>query len=161
MLALSLVALLLVDGLLLRRRARYRAETVRLRAGMSELEQKRADGIMAADVDKATLRLKLMRRQARGDVALHLAVNTDSGYVALDRGRARLRTMPARIGPERWVGSGANYGSRGHSPGGYAASSACSARPTRGRCPTGCGPTAACPPWPSMRRLGGPGLTRS
>ncbi|MCZ8203261.1 L,D-transpeptidase [Gemmatimonas sp.] len=107
-LVLSLVALLLVDGLLLRRRARYREETARLRAGMSELEQKRADAIMAANVDKATLMLELMRRQARGDAALHLAVNTDSGYVALDRGGARLRTMPARIGPERRVGSGAD-----------------------------------------------------
>lgn len=108
LLALSLVSLLLLDGLLLWRRARYREETARLRAGMSELEQQRADAIMAANVDQATLMIEIMRRQARGDGGIHLAVNTDSGYVALDRGGARLRTMPARMGPERRVGSGAD-----------------------------------------------------
>ncbi len=104
LLSLLLVSFLLLDGFLLVRRDRYREETARLRAGMSELEQKRADAILAADADKATLMLEIMRRQAQGDEAIHLAVNTDSSFVALDRGGARLRTMPARIGPERRVG---------------------------------------------------------
>lgn len=103
-LSLLLVSFLLLDGFLLVRRARYRTETARLRADMSMLERKRADAIVAADADKATLLLELMRRQARGDEAVHLAVNTDSSFIALDRGGARLRTMPARIGPERRVG---------------------------------------------------------
>jgi hypothetical protein len=103
-LTLLLVAFLLLDGLLLVRRGRYREETARLRAGMSELEQQRTDAILAADADKAALMLEIMRRQAQGDQTIHLAVNTDSGYVALDRGPARLRTMAARIGPEQRVG---------------------------------------------------------
>lgn len=104
LLSLLLVAFLLLDGLLLVRRARYREETARLRAGMTELERKRTDAILAADADRAALMVEIMRRQAQGDEAIHLAVNIDSSYVALDRGAARLRTMPAIIGPEKRVG---------------------------------------------------------
>lgn len=100
-----LVLLLVIDGLLLWRRARYQEEVARLRAGMTELERKRADAIVAADADKASVMLELMRRQAQGDEAIHLAVNTDSGFVALERGAARLRVMPAEVGPERRVGT--------------------------------------------------------
>jgi len=105
LLTLLLVALGVLDGVLLVRHDRYRAETVRLRAGMTDLERTRNDAILAADADRAVLMVELMRRQAQGDDAIHLAVNTDSGYVALERGTARLRTMPARIGPERRVGT--------------------------------------------------------
>ena len=104
LLSLLLVAFLLLDGVLLVRRGRYREETARLRAGMTQLEQQRTDAILAANADQAALMLEIIRRQARGDEAIHLAVNTDSAYVALERGSARLRTMPARIGPERRVG---------------------------------------------------------
>jgi hypothetical protein len=45
-----------------------------------------------------------MRRQAAGDDALHLAINTDSSTIVLERGGALLRQFPARIGPERRVG---------------------------------------------------------
>lgn len=105
LLSLLLVAFLIVDGLLLIRRTHYRDETARLRAGMSDLERRRADAILAADADRAALMVELLRRQAQGDEGIHLAVNVDSGYVALDRGTARLRTMPAEIGPERRVGT--------------------------------------------------------
>lgn len=104
-LAASLVLLVVADGLLLWRRSRYREEIDRLRAGMTAIERQRADAIVAADNDKATLMLELMRRQSQGDDAIHLAVNTDSGFVALERGAARLRVMPAEVGPERRVGT--------------------------------------------------------
>lgn len=104
-LAAALVLFLLIDVALLVRRQRYRDEVERLRAGMSELERKRTDAIVAADADKATVMLELMRRQAQGDDAIHLAVNTDSSFVALERGAARLRVMPAEIGAERRVGT--------------------------------------------------------
>ena len=104
-LSVSLLLLLVVDGLLVWRRSRYRDEIDRLRAGMTAIERQRADAIVAADNDKATVMLELMRRQSQGDDAIHLAVNTDSGYVALERGAARLRVMPAEIGPERRVGT--------------------------------------------------------
>lgn len=105
LLTLLLVALVALDGLLLVRQGRYRTEAARLRAGMTDLERTRNDAILAADADRAMLMVEIMRRQAQGDAAIHLAVNTDSGFVALDRGGARLRTMPAQIGPERRVGT--------------------------------------------------------
>ncbi|QJR34413.1 hypothetical protein [Gemmatimonas groenlandica] len=104
LLVLLLLAIGLFDGFLLLRRARYREESTRLRAGMSTLERTRADAIVSAQADRAELMLELMRRQAEGDDALHLAVSTDSAYLALDRGAARLREIKALIGPERRVG---------------------------------------------------------
>lgn len=108
LLLLLLLAIGLFDGFLVLRRSRYRAESERLRAGMSEIERTRTDAIVAAQADRAELMVELMRRQADGDDALHLAVSTDSSYVALDRGPARLREIRARIGPERRVGAGAD-----------------------------------------------------
>jgi hypothetical protein len=104
MLLLLLLAIGAFDGFLLLRRARYRDETTRLRAGMSTLERTRADAIVAAQADRAELMLELMRRQADGDDDLHLAISTDSSYLALDRGAARLRVITAEIGPARRVG---------------------------------------------------------
>ena len=104
LLVLLLLAIGLLDGVLLLRRARYREESARLRAGMSALERTRADAIVAAQADRAELMLELMRRQADGDDGLHLAISTDSSYLALDRGPARLREITAEIGPERRVG---------------------------------------------------------
>ncbi len=105
LLALFLLAIVLLDGFLLLRGARYREEAARLRAGMSTLERTRADAIVSAQADRAELMLELMRRQAEGDDGLHLAVSSDSSYLALDRGPARLRVIKAEIGPERRVGT--------------------------------------------------------
>ena len=95
-----------LDLVLVWRRGRYREETARLRAGMTELERKRADAIIDAERDETGLMLELMRRQAAGDDRLHLAVSADSAFVALDRGAARLRVIPATFGPEAVVGVG-------------------------------------------------------
>jgi hypothetical protein len=103
-LLLLLLAIGAFDGFLLLRRARYREESARLRAGMSTLERTRTDAIVAAQADRAELMLELMRRQAEGDDDLHLAISTDSSYLALDRGAARLRVITAEIGPARRVG---------------------------------------------------------
>lgn len=100
-----LVIVLVVDGVLVWRRSRYVEETARLRAGMSDLDRKRADAIIEAQRDESGLMLELMRRQASGDDALHLAVSTDSSFVALDRGMARLRVARAQFGPEQRVGT--------------------------------------------------------
>jgi hypothetical protein len=104
LLVLLLLAIGVVDGFLLVRRARYRAESERLRADMSDVERTRTDAILSAQADRAGLLLALIRRQAEGDDALHLAVSAESSFVALDRGAARLREMRAEIGPERRVG---------------------------------------------------------
>ena len=93
-----LLLVLAIDGVLVWRRARYREETSRLRAGMTEMERKQADAIIEAQRNESGLMLELMRRQSAGDDQLHLAVSIDSAYVALDRGAARLRIMPAKFG---------------------------------------------------------------
>lgn len=103
-LAIILVGFIALDGLLVYKRQRYREETDRLRAGMTTLERQRADAIVEAEADRSDLILQLARRQSTGDDALHLAVSSESSFVALDRGAVRLRTMPARFGPARRVG---------------------------------------------------------
>lgn len=100
-----LVAVLAVDGFLLWRRNRYAEETTRLRAGMTEMERKTADAIVEAEANESGLMLELMRRQATGDDALHLAVSAESSFVALDRGPARLRSFRAQFGAEKRVGT--------------------------------------------------------
>lgn len=99
-----LFALVAADALLWTRRARYRAETTRLRADMTALERARADAVLAAESDRGALALALIRRQAGGDEALHLAVSAESGYVALERGAVRLRRFPAELATDPAVG---------------------------------------------------------
>src|SRR4249919_2386605 len=84
LLALIVAVLAGVDGVLLYKRGRYREETTRLRAGMTSLERARADAIIDAETDRSELMLQLARRQALCDDALHLAVSSDSSFVALD-----------------------------------------------------------------------------
>ncbi len=100
-----IIALLVVDTVILWRRGRYADEAERLRASMTDLERRKLDAIVEAEQDESRLMLELMRRQSAGDEELHLAVSIDSSLVALDRGAARLRTMPAMFGPEKRVGT--------------------------------------------------------
>ncbi len=104
LLSLLLTATLAFDGVLLWKRQRYLEEAARLRKGMSTLEAKRADAILSAETDQSGLMLQLMRQQAAGDDAIHLAINTDSSSVTLESGLAQLRVFHADIGPERRVG---------------------------------------------------------
>jgi hypothetical protein len=104
LLSLLLLASGALDAALLQRRNRYIDETARLRDGMSAIERQRADAILASEEDQSGLMLELMRRQAAGDDALHLAIDTDSSTVLLERGGALLRRFSARVGPERRVG---------------------------------------------------------
>ena len=108
LLVLLLGATLVVDGVLLWRRQRYLDEAARLRVGMSALESKRADAILSAEADQSGLMLQLLRQQAAGDDAIHLAINTDSSSVALESGLAQLRVFHVDIGPERRVGVAAD-----------------------------------------------------
>ncbi len=104
LLSIVFVTTLVADGLLLQRRQRYTAETERLRQGMTDIERQRNDAILAAEADQSGLMLELMRRQADGDDALHLSVNTDSGTIVLERGTAELRRFAVRVGAGRRVG---------------------------------------------------------
>lgn len=101
-LTLTLVLLTLVaDVALVARLRRYDAETERLRTGMSEQQRERADVIVEAERHRLRVEVELIRRQARADRELNLAVNVDSGYAVLERDGVLLRRMPAVVGPER------------------------------------------------------------
>lgn len=102
------VVLLALDAWVLVHRARYRAETARLRADMTDMERRRTDMLIARDESRGRVMLELIRRQAQGDQLLHLSISVDSGVMYLERAGAVLRRMPVRVGADRVVGAGAD-----------------------------------------------------
>ena len=100
-----LVAMLAIDAWLIYQRIRYSRETERLRAGMNDVERRKADMVVANEQSRMRVTLELMRRQANIDKELHLSVAVDSGVMYLEREGALLREMPIEVGPEKRVGS--------------------------------------------------------
>ena len=100
--ALGVIA---IDGYLMYKRRTYRAEIQRLRAGMSEFEKDRADAVLASEEKQLQVMVELLRRQAKIDTELHLAVSVDSGFMGLEREGAILRDMRVEVGPEKTVGT--------------------------------------------------------
>ena len=100
--ALGIIA---IDGYLIYKRTKYRAEIQRLRAGMSEFEKRRADAVLASEEKQLQVMVQLLRRQARVDKEIHLAVSVDSAFMGLEREGAILRDMRVDVGPERTVGA--------------------------------------------------------
>lgn len=94
-----------IDTYLLRKQAKYRAEIQRLRAGMSEFEKRRADAVLASEEKQLQVMVELLRRQAKIDKEIHLAVSVDSAVMGLEQEGAILRDMRVEIGPERTVGT--------------------------------------------------------
>lgn len=92
------------NAILVSRFLRYKNETNRLRAGMTEAQRERADAVVAAERHRLRVEFELIRRQARGDRQLHLSVNVDSGHMILERDGVIMREMPVRLGPERFRG---------------------------------------------------------
>jgi hypothetical protein len=101
----AVVSLIAIDGWLIYQRVRYSRETDRLRAGMSDMERRKADMVMSNEQSRMRVTLELMRRQANLDKELHLSVAVDSGVMYLEREGALLREMPVEVGPEKRVGS--------------------------------------------------------
>jgi hypothetical protein len=99
-----IVLTLIFDGLVLERRARYQSETERLRAGMSDFERARTDAILGSHEQRFGMMMELLRRQAKGDKEIHLAISVDSARMYLEREGALLRTIPVEVGPERRIG---------------------------------------------------------
>ena len=97
-----LILALAANGVLGMRYLRYQDETSRLRAGMTKAQRERADAVVAAERHRLRVELELVRRQARGDKQLHLAVNVDSNRMVLERDGIVLREMPVKLGPERF-----------------------------------------------------------
>jgi hypothetical protein len=85
--------------------ARYRREVQRLRSSMTETERRRVDLVVASEEHRVRVALELVRRQARGDHELHLAVEVDSGRMVLERDGVALREMAVEVGPARRVGA--------------------------------------------------------
>jgi hypothetical protein len=81
----------------------YARETARLRVGMSAVERARLDAALASDSNRLQVMIELARRQARGDVGLHLSIAVDSGVLYLEQEGAVLRTVKAEIGPDAWI----------------------------------------------------------
>lgn len=105
----TLVAIFLIgDAILAVRFLRYRAETARLRDGMTDAERQRADMVSNAEESKVSVMLELIRRQAAGDKDLHLSVSIDSGTMALERDGALLRDMRVEVGGEKVVVEGSD-----------------------------------------------------
>jgi hypothetical protein len=96
---------LTANAVLASRYLRYQEETSRLRAGMTKAQRERADAVVAAERHRIRVELELIRRQARGDRQLHLAVNVDSGRMVLERDGIVMREMPVKLGPERFRGA--------------------------------------------------------
>ena len=99
-----IVLTLIFDGLVLQRRVRYQSETERLRAGMSDFERARTDAILGSHEKRFDMMMELLRRQAKGDKEIHLAISVDSSRMYLEREGALLRTIPVEVGPERRIG---------------------------------------------------------
>ena len=84
---------------------RFRDEVAHLRASMTEAERNRADLAIKSEDNRAKAVAELIRRQARADRDLHLAIEIDSGRMYLERDGVALREMPVTIGAERLVGN--------------------------------------------------------
>ena len=103
--AIIVLGVVAIDGYLIYKRSKYRAEIERLRAGMSEFEMRRADAVLASEEKQLEVMVALLRRQARVDKEIHLSVAVDSAVMGLEREGAVLRDMRVEIGPEKTVGA--------------------------------------------------------
>ncbi|HXY32030.1 MAG TPA: hypothetical protein VEI06_15080 [Gemmatimonadaceae bacterium] len=105
--ALAIIAATMValDVWMVDRRKRYEAEIERLRAGMSDFERRRSDAVTNSRERQLTMVLALLRRQAKWDADIHLAVAVDSGRMYLEREGATLREFSVDVGPERRIGT--------------------------------------------------------
>jgi hypothetical protein len=81
----------------------YARETARLRDGLSAVERARLDAALQSDSNRFQVMIELARRQARGEIGLHLSVAVDSGVLYLEQEGAVLRTARAEIGPDAWI----------------------------------------------------------
>jgi len=93
---------LAASGALAWRTAEYRREIEALRAGMSAIEQVKADLALASDAKRLQVMMALAVRQARTTGDLHLAIAVDSGVLHLEQHGAILRTASVAVGADGW-----------------------------------------------------------
>lgn len=104
-LTLAIAMMVALDAWLIAKMVRYRGEVRRLRGNMTVAERRRTDLLLESEENKFRVMIELIRRQARGDKQLNLAVSVDSGLMYLGREGAVLRQMRVEIGPEKTVGT--------------------------------------------------------
>jgi len=98
----TFVTALAASGALAWRTAEYRREIGALRAGMSGIEQVKADLALASDAKRLQVMMALAVRQARTTGDLHLAIAVDSGLLHLEQHGAILRTAAVAVGADGW-----------------------------------------------------------
>jgi hypothetical protein len=106
-LVVGVIGLLAVNATLLYKRQGYLSEAARIRSGLTDVERRQADAIMARNesrMQRLSLELELLQRQAQVDRHLHLTLALDSAVMRLERDGAILREMPVHLGPERRIG---------------------------------------------------------
>ena len=101
-----IVGLLAIDGWVLYKRVAYEKEVARLRAGMSDFERRRSDAVTNTTEKRLAMMMELLRRQAKIDKEIHLAVAVDSSKMYLERDGALLREMGVEVAPGKRLGSG-------------------------------------------------------
>ena len=99
------VAVLLVDGWLVRRVLRIQEEAHAARVDAYGANGAATDAAMAAQKARLQSILDRVRAEAQADRGLHLSIEVDSGTVTLERDGLVLRSMDADIGPESLVGA--------------------------------------------------------
>ena len=104
--AVILAGLLAIDGWVLYKRRAYEAEIARLRSDMSDVERRRSDAITNTNEKRLEMMMELLRRQAKIDKEIHLAVAVDSAKMYLERDGALLREMSVEVAPEKKVAAG-------------------------------------------------------
>jgi len=104
--AVIIVGLLAIDWWVLYKRAAYEKEVARLRAGMSDFERRRSDAVTNTNEKRLAMMMELLRRQAKIDKEIHLAVAVDSSKMYLERDGALLREMGVEVAPGKRLGSG-------------------------------------------------------
>ncbi len=102
---IALLFLIGMDIWIVAKRVRYASEIKRLREGMTGSERRKTDLILSTEENKLRVTIELLKRQARGDKALHLSLSVDSGALVLERESAVLRRMHVDMGPEKTVGT--------------------------------------------------------
>ena len=74
---LIVISMLALDDWVLTKRAAYTDEIARLRSGMSDFERKRSDAILSSRERRLQVMMQLIRRQARWDKDIHLAISVE------------------------------------------------------------------------------------
>lgn len=101
-----ILGLLAIDGWVVYKRVAYAQEVKRLRAGMSDFERRRSDAVTNTREKQLAMMMELLRRQAKIDKEIHLAVAVDSGRMYLERDGALLRENVVEVAPEKLLGTG-------------------------------------------------------